>query len=587
MDRTTAYAKLIVDGGKICGRAEYLACKRHLDDMQRKDFDYIFDVAIAERHIELANKLTIGEGTSPRKLSTRGFQNFIIGNVFGWRKKRSKARRYREAYIQMARQNGKSFLAGAMANDFCTFSGYRYGRIFCTATKQEQANIVWDEIDKFIESDSDLKELYKVRKYDRTITSLVTGSTIKAIGRDTKTADGFRSVLAITDELHSHPTNQMYKLMLDGQINVENSLTLAITTAGFNLNSFCYEHYNFCKRVLSGAIAKDSLFIYIAEMDEDDDIWNPDNWMKANPLILWNEDDTPNKILIARMAEKAIDAREKQGNELVNFLTKSLNRWVTYYGSSYVDVEKWKQCASDLKIENMRGRECYLGIDLSSGGDLTSIALVFPPLAGDDKVYIWSHSYLPELRLVEHEQTDKAPYRLWATAGQLTLTSGLYGIKTDYQHIISEIENLINLYNLKVIGVGYDAHNIAGILADLERILNCDLTEVPQSARSLNEPTQDFKLSVEAGIIRYDKRNALLSWSMVNAVLDAPNSFGEVKIDKVRQQNRIDAVDAIIDAWKLYLGDKNNGSRLEGEDALDAWLGALERAKDKRKSYDR
>ena len=194
MDRTTAYAKLIVDGGKICGRAEYLACKRHLDDMQRKDFDYIFDSTIAERHIELANKLTIGEGNNPQPLKTRGFQNFIIGSLFGWRKKRSKTRRFREAYIQMARQNGKSFLAGATANDFCTFSGYKHGRIFCTATKQDQANIVWDEIDKFISSDNDLKELYKVRKYDRTITSLITGTTIKAIGRDTKSADGFRSV---------------------------------------------------------------------------------------------------------------------------------------------------------------------------------------------------------------------------------------------------------------------------------------------------------------------------------------------------------------------------------------------------------
>lgn len=194
MDRTTAYAKLIVDGEKICGRAEYLACKRHLDDMQRKDFEYIFDANIAERHIELANKLTIGEGNDAKPLKTRGFQNFVIGSLFGWRKKRTKTRRFREAYIQMARQNGKSFLAGAMANDFCTFSGYKYGRIFCAATKQEQANIVWDEIAKFIASDKDLNELYKVRKYDRTIESLVTNSTIKAIGRDTKSADGFRSI---------------------------------------------------------------------------------------------------------------------------------------------------------------------------------------------------------------------------------------------------------------------------------------------------------------------------------------------------------------------------------------------------------
>lgn len=81
-----------------------------------------------------------------------------------------------------------------MCNDFALFNDYRYGRIFCTATKQEQANIVWDEVAKFIESDSDLMECYKIRRYDRTITSLKSGTTIKAIGRDTKSADGFRSV---------------------------------------------------------------------------------------------------------------------------------------------------------------------------------------------------------------------------------------------------------------------------------------------------------------------------------------------------------------------------------------------------------
>lgn len=577
MDRTTAYAKLIVEGGRICGRAEYLACKRHLDDLARSDkFGYIFDSKAAELHIDLANKLAIGEGDSPKQLKTRGFQNFIIGSIFGWRKRHSKVRRYREAYIQIARQNGKSFLGGAIANDFCSFSGYKYGRIFCTATKQDQANIVWDEIDKFIESDADLKELYKIRKYDRTITSLVTGTTIKAIGRDTKSADGFRSILAVTDELHAHPNNQMYKLMIDGQINVDNALTLAITTAGFNLNGFCYEHYQFCKKVLSGAIEKDSLFVYISEMDDGDDIWEPNNWLKANPLILWNADDTPNQFMIARMAEKAIDAREKQGNELTNFLTKSLNRWVTFGGGAYIDAEKWRACGTDIKISDMRGRECYLGIDLSSGGDLTSIALVFPPCTGDDKIYIWSVSFMPELRLIEHEQTDDAPYRIWAATGELILTSGLYGLKTDYKRILEELRSLIAEYDLKIIGCGYDAHNIAGILADLEEILPCDLTEVSQSARSLNDATQDFRLSVEAGVIQYDRATALLTWSAVNSRLSAPNSFGEVKVDKTLQSNRIDPVDAILDAYKLLLMARSD-LKYTGEEALANWLGALDR----------
>lgn len=162
----------------------------------------------------------------------------------------------------MGRQNGKSFIAGELCNDFATFSGYEMGRVFCTATKQDQANIVWGEVNKFIKSDAELAELYKVKEYEHTIVSKVTGTTIKAIGRDTKSADGFRSILAVVDEYHAHQTDQMYKLMLDGQITVDNALTLAITTAGFNLNAPCYEQYQFCKKVLAGAIERFFVYLY-------------------------------------------------------------------------------------------------------------------------------------------------------------------------------------------------------------------------------------------------------------------------------------------------------------------------------------
>lgn len=566
-DRTTEYARLIVSGGKLCGQAEYQACQRHLQDMADKELPYIFDAALAEKHITIANQLTIGEG-NPKPLVTRGFQNFILGSLFGWRRKRSKLRRFREAYIQVARQNGKSFLAGEMCNDFASFGGYHYGRIFCVATKQEQANIVWDEVDKFIESDSDLLELYKIRKYDHRIKSLVTGTEIKAIGRDTKSADGFRSILAVVDEYHAHPTNQMYKLMNDGQVRVDNALTLAITTAGFNLNGPCYEQYQFCKKILSGNVRKDSLFIFIAEMDEDDDIWEPKNWAKANPLNLWNEDNTFHEPMMARMAEKAIDAREKQGNELVNFLTKSLNRWVTYTGGALIDLNRWKACGGRMGLDDMRGRECYLGIDLSSGGDLTSIALLFP--LEDDRLYIWSHSYMPELRLQEHIQSDDAPYGVWKDAGLLTLTSGMYGIKTDYKYIISELADAMATYDLHIVGCGYDSHNASAFLEDLEAVLSCDLTEVKQSARALSDVTIDFQLSVKSGQVCYDEQNALMTWSVVNAVISAPNSFGEIKIDKMTQTNRIDVVDAIIDAWKVWFTNKDDG--IDGHAALADWL---------------
>ena len=565
MDRTTEYAKLVVNKKKIAGRKEYLACERHLQDLKRKNFDYKFNKELAEKAINIINELVIGEGEEQQKLSTRGFQNFIIGSLFGWVKKKTKERRFREAYIQVGRQNGKSILSGAMANQFATFSGYKLGRIFCAATKQEQANIVWDEIAKFIRSDNDLQEMYKITEHERTIKSFVTGNVIKSLGRDTKSADGFRSILAICDELHAHPNNQMYKLMLDGQINVDGALTLAITTAGFNLNGFCFEQYKFCEKVLEKVIDKESLFIFICEMDKDDDIWDYNNWAKSNPYLLFNSDNTINKDMVARLAEKAVEAKEKGGADLLNFMTKHLNYWVTNGVGGFVDLQKFKECESDVTIEDMKGKECYLGIDLSSGGDLTSISLIFP--LEHEKIYIYSHSFMPELRLAEHEKTDDVPYRMWVSKGLLTLTSGAFGVKTDYKFIINHLKELIEKYEIRILEVGYDSHNASVFLQDLD-FLACDLTEIKQSAKSLNDATKDFQLSVKANQLLYDKENDLLKWSIANATTTS-NSFGEIKIDKQAQKYRIDPVDAVIDAWKIMLVNKNEYS---ADSEFDDWF---------------
>lgn len=568
VDRTTAYAKLVVSGKKISGRKEYLACKRHLDDLKNKKLNYKFDVEEAEFAINFANSLTLKDGTT---LKTRGFQEFIIGSLHGWKKKKTKERRFREAYLQVGRRNGKSFLSGAESTLFSSILGNK-DRIFCAATKQDQANIVWDEIRNFIEADKDLLEIYKIKEHDRTIKSLATGTVIKSLGRDTKSMDGFGNILAICDELHAHPNNQMYKLLLDGQADVENALTLAITTAGFNLNGFCYEHYLFCEKILEGVIEKDTLFIFICEMDKDDDIWDWRNWLKANPYFLFEEDGiTPNIKKIELYTQKAIDAKEKGGDELTNFLTKQLNKWVTAKNGQYIDLAKLKECESDLTLEDMRGKEAYLGFDLSKGGDLTSIALVFP--LENNQIYIYSHSFMPELRLLEHEKTDDVPYRIWVREGLLTLTSGAFGIKTDYKYIISHLKEIIDRYNIKILECGYDAHNAGSFLSDLE-FLDCDLTEVKQSAKSLNDATVDFALSVKATQVLYDRKNSLLKWSIANATTIS-NSFGEIKIDKQAQKNRIDPVDAILDAWKIMLLNKKEA--INNDETVGEWLELMDK----------
>lgn len=564
--------------------------------MVNKDWNYIFDVELAERSISLANELTIGEGEERQPLKTRGFQNFIIGSLHGWRVKRSNKLRFREAYIQMGRQNGKSMISGTEANNRASFSGYELGRIFCAATKQDQANIVWDEVAKFIQTDPELADLYQVRNHDRTITSKITGTYIKSVGRDTKSIDGFRTVLSIIDEYHAHPTNQMYSLLLKGQAEVKSPLMLAITTAGFNLQGPCYAQYKFCKNILTGLVKKESQFIYIAEMDynkwtdadgvehEPDDIWDYRNWAKANPFSLWIDDVTIDMEKVARRAEIAVTAKEKGGEDLVDFLTKDLNVWVTNGGHRFVDETKLQLCASNLTLEDMRGRKCYVGLDLSSGGDLTSVGLVFP-LDGEDEFFIESHSFMPELRLQEHERTDDAPYRIWVREGLMTLTSGAFGIKTDYKAVLQWLEDTADEYDLEILEIGYDAYNAGAFLGDLENI-GAPMTEVKQSARNLNDATVDLQLSIngatkEKQLVRYNKKNDLLAWSLLNAVT-VTNSFKELKVDKESDGARIDPVDAIIDGWKVMFLNKSVSDGYDPDEAVDDWAEMMAKRRERR-----
>lgn len=568
-DYVTEYAKKVANGEiTTVGRLGILACKRHLKDLSRANddtFDYIFDVEEANRIISFAETHTIGEGDELEQLRLYDVQKFILGSLIGWINKETGHRRFRESYVQLARQNGKTVLSAILAEYISSFCGYRNGKIILCATKMQQAKLCFDDIAKFISADKDLQELFDVKDYKNEIISNVTGTRIIAFGRDTKGIDGHRAILGICDELHQHPTNQLYKLIQGGQGKLKECLINAITTAGFDLNSFCKEHYDMCVKILEGVVDKETQFVYIAQMDKDDDIWDYKNWAKANPVSLLNRDYTYNDEAIKTMQQTSIDAKIKGGMDLVDFKTKQLNEWVDWTDKAYLNLEHFKNCESDLTLEDMRGRKCYIGLDLSSGGDLTSLGFVFK--LDNEKFYIHSHSFIPSGRLAEHEKSDLAPYRQWSLDGLITATEGVEAFKTDYKYIITYLKETIDKYDLKPICIGYDNHNASSFLADLEQF-NVPLVEVKQKAHDLNQATVDFKNTVDSEKVLYNKKDSLLRWSFTNAEI-VPNSMGEVKINKNLQRKRIDPCDSIIDAWHVMLTEvekvdinehiKNNG----------------------------
>lgn len=573
MDRVTKFAKANVKNKKDFGEDARLAFKRHIDDLTRSEkndptFPYRFDEAKAEDIIELANKLTIAEGEGNEQFTCAGFQEFILGSLFGWVHKETGKRRFTDSYVQVARQQGKSVLNAILGIKCCNFDNYNYGQIYCTATKADQARIVLKEIIKFINADNELKELFDIKDYKSEITGKITSTVIRALGRDTHTIDGFRPYLGIVDEYHAHKDNQMYKLLKGGTRKLKQSLISVITTAGFNLNAPCYDLYKYCRRVLRGIDVNERQFIYIAQMDEKDDIWDPANWIKCCPLTGKDPE------LVAAMQEDARKAQSMGGAELRDFLTKALNIWVTNAETAFLDLAEWEKCGSERDLRDFIGKQVIVGLDLSSGGDLTSYCLEFPyedEETGDRRYFLHSQSFIPRHRLQEHmDLEDNAPYVIWQKQGLLTVTTAAGGIKTDYKAILSSLHDIVDKYQLDVMAIGYDPHNASAFLLDLEDF-GCDLIEIKQSARSLNDATVDFQLEVKAHNMEYNKGNVLLTRSMNDAIISEPNSFGEIKIDKMLQKNRIDPCDAAICAHKIAMGA--DLETVDINDAVDAFLG--------------
>jgi phage terminase large subunit-like protein len=556
-DRVTAFAEEVVSGRIPSGTLQRQACERHLRDLARQntpDFPYYFDPDEAHVLIDFLEALTILEGDTAEQLQLYGFQDFIFGSWHGW-KRLDGYRRFRTSYIEVARQNGKSIGNAGPSAYYGNFDGYAYPQVYCTATKELQAKIVLKEIIKFINADEELRGvngkggLFSVKEYASKIICNVSQGEIRALGRDTNSIDGFRPYFASVDEYHKHKDSQMYKLLVDGTNFLKECMISVITTAGFDLTSPCYELAEYCIGILSGAagLEDETQFVFICRLDEEDDIWDEDNWIKANPL--WTEQ----RLLSLRASAKK--AKLMQGEELRNFMTKSLNIWVQFYGGQYIRINKWKECESETKLDDMRGKECILGLDLSSGGDLTTGVLEFPIVieGSHTEYHLFSHSWIPAARVAEHVKTDKAPYDMWIRDGLLTPTHTMGGVKTDYKYIIAYYKRIIQDYGIKLIGIAYDPHNADAFLHDLSEF-GCDLVEITQSARSLNDATVDFQLEVEAVHVRYNKSEKLMTWSIKNAKTTS-NSFEEIKVDKEpnAKTKRIDPVDAIIDAHKLTL----------------------------------
>lgn len=566
MDSVTQYALDVVEGRQVAGRWVRLACERHLRDLERQgtdEFPYVFDPARAERVFAFFRFCRHVKGPlAGQPIELEPWQQFIIGSTFGWVHRETGLRRFRKAYVQVARGNGKSTLLSGLGLYMLMADGEAGAEVYATATKRDQARIVYDAARLMATRSPELLKRLEPGKAE--MIHPISGGKFAPLSKDTKSLDGLNPHLGIIDEFHAHPTREMYDLLVSAMGKRLQPLLFIITTAGFDLASPCYEEYVYLTKVLSGELENEQYFAYIAQLDPEDNPQDESTWIKANPLLAATEAGM--EYLRAEL-QAALDVPSK----MRNFLVKNLNLWVDQREDGYMPVDKWRACAASETnpMPDLTGRECYIGVDLSAKIDLTSVAVEFP--LGDGRFAVLSHSFIPADRLAERRKTDKQPYDSWVRLGWLTVIPGAV---VDQRALIDWIEAQVAEHGWRVREVCLDPWNATQFGLELQK-RGYTVVEITQGIRTLSLPTKDLRERVLKGQIIHDG-SPVMTWAMSNAV-ERRDHNDNIMLDKEKSRDRIDPVAALITAHARAMHHEAGGAydpnQYAEEDILDKLWG--------------
>ena len=540
------YAEKVIDGRIIAGKKVILAAKRYLNDLKKAktdDFPYFYDNDRANKVIKFMEILPDPKTMLAYPLAD--FQRFIIANMYGWwRKDDDSKRRFRKGMLSMARKNGKSILISGIAlYEFLMGNSPAYSRqIFCTANDKKQANIVFNMIKKRLNAlrsrDGDTKRGTKVTR--DLISNLDDYSYVRSLSKETGTVDGFEPHVGILDEYAASRTTEMMELLESGQALLDNSLIMIISTAGFDLNVPMHTiEYPYATKVLKGEITDDTYFAYIAEQDNVMEVDDPKMWIKSNPILSVPAlQDQVNGYLKKRWKE----AKEKGTKNSV--LVKNYNMWRQAAEDSYMDIDAWNN--AEIDPIDISGQRAWIGIDVGKSSDLYAISWLIPQ---DGYWYADSYAFVGTKYGLEAKiKADRLDYIRLQDMGQCEITqldSGVIDVERVYQWLDSFVEE----HNLDVQAICYDPAQYGSLLTQIEKgHPEWQQVSVRQGTLTLSMPTKQFRDDILERRVRHPN-NEILTGAMVNAVLKSDNNG--VRIDKNKYSNKIDAADALLDAYAI------------------------------------
>jgi phage terminase large subunit-like protein len=542
-----AYIDGVTSGDIVAGKLVRLAVQRHVSDLKHAHArGWRFDVSAASKAVlffPACCRHSIGEWDGePFVLSP--WQAFVVWVLFGWRNIQTGYRRFRKAFLSVARKNGKTtMVAGLGLLLMFMDTPFEAGcEIYCAATKEDQAKILYREAVRMVEASSDLDALATIRKSRAEIAWEENHSTFKPLGSDSKGMDGLNPHGVLLDELHAwrEQHRQLKEKLETGGGARRQPLEIIITTAGDDKSQLWIEEDAFAVKVLesviSGNVIDDTTFAYICRIDEEDDPFNEDVWPKANP----NYDVS---VKPQYLRDQANEAKHKP---------TTTNQFLRYHcnvkvGSTEraISAEMWAK--GNEPLITAAGAQGFGGIDLGRSDDWCAIGGCFPVLRPklseeDDGISHW------EIRAKAWTSKDgefpvtAEPYRSWIKDGLLECSSGN---QVDFAAVKQEIRVWSDLYNIT--NWAFDPNFATAPAQDWQEDIGIELYRFYQTPKYYNEPVRRFLSELKAGRIRHGNE-PVLGWQAGNLTIRR-NAKDEWMPEKGQKLHKIDGMIAVLMAF--------------------------------------
>lgn len=546
------YCKAITDGTINSCIYTQKAIKRFLSDIEKsktKDFPYVYIQSEADKILAFTEELKPGD-LNGKKIKLLPWQIFCFCNLEGWRHKDDTSRkRYRTAYIEVNRKNGKTtglLLPLVLYN----FLKYKSSESYIVSSRDDLAEKTFKEVRDIITADQRLNDILDCKSLAITFKDPNEKSRLGFFCDGGKSVDGFKPRFFCLDEYHDYASDKMLDSMTMGMRSKKDAQGVMITTADVEVANPCYEQHLKAKRILNGIQTQDDFFSVIYALDENDDYHDRKNWIKANPSL--------NAIIDPSVIASDIDNAELTPHKIPELKAKTFGIWGGGGEHSWLSVETWQK-NKDITVNwnDFIGEPCFGGLDLAQVDDLCVFTLCFKK---DGKTYYKHRFYIPEDTVRERYRKENVNFIQWVESGLIT---AIPGATINYDFILHDILKDADAY--RILGIGYDKWQAKNVINGIEDSRpDILLIEIEQSLKKLSPLTKEYEKSIKDGCL-VDNSPVML-W-MINNVVTKPDVNGNYKPMK-KSKASTQHIDGVISAIMAF-GVSNNEMFADSVEPVD------------------